>query len=139
MNAAALYTPEILGLATSLAGYSRDDSLPFQGAAHSRSCGSAITLGLSTDDEGRIVDVSVRSQACAIGQAAAAIFANAAQGRTGAEIRAAHEAMINWLAGTGPMPEWPGLSAIAPAREYLGRHAAILLAWKAASEILPKP
>lgn len=139
MNATALYTPEVLGLATSLAGYSWDDSLPFQGSARSRSCGSAITLGLSTDGEGRIADIAVRSQACAIGQAAAAIFANGARSQTGAEIRSAHDAMKKWLAGTGPMPDWPGLSAIASAQEYPGRHAAILLAWQAASEILSMP
>lgn len=139
MNATVLYTPEVLGLATSLAEFGWDASLPFQGSARSRSCGSAITLGLSIDGKGRIADVAVRSQACAIGQAAAAIFAKGARGLTEAEIRSAYEAMAGWLAGTGPMPAWPGLTAIEPAREYPGRHAAILLAWQAASEALPMP
>lgn len=136
MSATTLYTPEVLGLATGLAGYGWDDSLPFQGSARSRSCGSAITLGLSTDADRRIADVAIRSQACAIGQAAAAIFAQGAQGRDAADIRAAYDGMTKWLSGDAPMPDWPGLAAIAPARDYPGRHAAILLAWQAASEIL---
>lgn len=139
MSATVLYTPEVLGLATSLAEFAWDDSLPFHGSARSRSCGSAITLGLSTDAEGRIADVGIRSQACAVGQASAAIFAQGARGRDAADIRAAHETIMQWLAGSAAMPDWPGLSAITPAREYPARHAAILLAWQAASEILSMP
>ena len=139
MSAAALYTPEVLALATGLAEYGWDDALPFQGAARSRSCGSAITLGLATDADGRISDVAIRSQACAIGQAAAAIFADGARGRDAADIRAAHAALSSWLSDSGEMPDWPGLAVIARAQEYPGRHAAILLAWQAASEILPMP
>ena len=139
MNATVLYTPEVLQLATGLARFGWDDSLPFQGSARSRSCGSTISLGLSLDPEGKIETVGIRSQACAIGQAAAAIFAEAAGGRTGPDIRAAHDAIVRWLAGTGTMPDWPGLAAIAPARDYPGRHGAIVLAWQAAGEILPMP
>lgn len=136
-SSAALYTPEVLGLATSLARYPWNESLPLKGSARSRSCGSTIGLCLATDRDGRIARLGVRSQACAIGQAAAAIFAAAAPGRSGAEIRQAEQAMSAWLAGTGPMPEWPGVAAIEPARRYPARHGAIMLAWQAARELLP--
>ena len=139
MSSVALYTPQVLQLATGLAEFGWDDALPLQGSARSRSCGSAVSLGLSVDAQGRIETVGVRSQACAIGQAAAAIFAQSARGRSGADVRAAQVAMGDWLAGNGPMPDWPGLDAIAPARDYPGRHGAIMLAWLAASEILPLP
>lgn len=136
-SAAVLYTPDVLALATGLSEFPWDDALPLQGDARSRSCGSAIALGIETDVEHRIARVAVRSQACAIGQAAAAIFARGAGGRTGGEVRDAGEAISRWLAGEDAMPDWPGLKAIAPARAYPGRHAAILLAWRAASELLP--
>lgn len=137
VSATVLYTPEVLALATGLSEFPWDDALPLKGDARSRSCGSAITLGLETDGEGRIARVAVRSQACAIGQAAAAIFAYGAAGRSGGEVRDAGEAISRWLAGEGAMPDWPGLPAIAAAQAYPGRHAAILLAWRAASELLP--
>lgn len=132
-----LYTPEVLALTVRLADFPWDESLPLQGEARSRSCGSLIRLGLAADAEGRIERVAVRSQACAIGQAAAAIFADGAAGLTGDDLRAAHQGLLRWLAGEGPLPEWPGLSAIIAARDYPGRHGAILLAWQAASELLP--
>lgn len=136
MASAALYTPEVLALATSLAGYGWDEALPFKGSARSRSCGSTLELGLSLDGEGRIDRVALKSHACAIGQAAAAIFARGAAGRTGSEIREALEAMREWLADGGQQPDWPGLEAIAPARDYPARHGAILLAWQAAEDAL---
>lgn len=136
MAGAALYTPDVLELATSLADHGWDDGLPFRATARSRSCGSTIELGLSVDEQGRIEQVGLRSQACAIGQAAAAVFARGACGRTAADIHAALVAMKDWLTGDGPMPEWPGLGSIAPAMHYPARHGAILLAWQAADEAL---
>lgn len=137
MMSATLYTPEVLELATSLAHFGWDEGLPLKGNARSRSCGSTLELGLATDGLGRIERVALKSQACAIGQAAAAIFARGAPGRSAAEIRAAHAAMRDWLNGEGQQPDWPGLDAIAPARDYPARHGAILLAWQAADQALP--
>jgi NifU-like protein involved in Fe-S cluster formation len=136
MASAALYTPEVLALATSLAGHGWDEALPLKGSARSRSCGSTLELGLSLDGQGRIDRVALKSHACAIGQAAAAIFASGTPGRTASDIRAAHRAMRDWLSGEADLPDWPGLAAIAPARDYPGRHGAILLAWQAAEEAL---
>jgi NifU-like protein involved in Fe-S cluster formation len=136
MSSAVLYTPEVLALATSLASHGWDEALPLKGNARSRSCGSSLELGLSLDGQGRIDRVALKSQACAIGQAAAAIFARGAKGRTASEIGAAHSAMRDWLTNGAEPPDWPGLDAIAPARDYPARHAAILLAWQAADEAL---
>lgn len=136
-SAAVLYTPEVLALATGLAQYPWDETLPLQGEARSRSCGSLIRLGLAIDEAGLIRHVALRAQACAIGQAAAGLFAAGASGRSGSDIRATRDALAGWLAGDGPMPDWPGLSALAAARDYPGRHGAIQLAWQAAGDILP--
>lgn len=137
MASVALYTPEILGLATALSEYGWDEALPFRGSARSRSCGSTLELGLSIDAQGRIARVGLRSQACAIGQAAAAIFARGAVGLSAAGLQSALAAMQDWLAGDAGLPDWPGIEALVPARDYPGRHSAILLAWQAASEALP--
>lgn len=136
MSATVLYTPEVLSLATGLAAYPWDDSLPLKGEARSRSCGSTIALALATDADGRIERIALRSSACAIGQAAAAIFAAAVQGRDATDVRNAELAIAAWLAGEADLPDWPGLEAIAAARAYPARHNAILLAWQAARELL---
>lgn len=135
--ATMLYTPEILALATSLAAYPWDEALALQGGARSKSCGSTIALGLATDPDGRIDRIALKSSACAIGQAAAAIFAAAAKGRDAADIRKAESEIAAWLRGDAAMPDWPGFEAIAPARDYPARHGAILLAWQAARDLLP--
>ena len=137
MSTAVLYTPEVLGLAIALARFPLTEDLPLRGEARSKSCGSTITLGLKMAPDGTIERIGVRSQACAIGQAAAAIFAQAASGRGGSDIHAAGTAIAAWLAGEGAVPDWPGLSAIAAAREYPARHGAVMLPWNAAMLVLP--
>jgi NifU-like protein involved in Fe-S cluster formation len=134
--AAALYTPEVLALATDLARYAFDDGLPLLGSARSPSCGSSIELGLSLDPAGRIERIGLRSHACAVGQAAAAIFAAAAPGRDRAELTAALAEVESWLRG-GDAPGWPGLEILARARDYPARHGAVVLPWKAALSALP--
>lgn len=130
--ARTLYTPEILGAATALAEFAWDEGLPLQGDARSRRCGSTLSLGLSVDGEGRIDGLGMRAHACAIGQAAAYAFAGAAKGRSRAEVAEARTALAAWLAGEGPLPQWPGITLVEPALGYPARHDAIMLAWDAA-------
>jgi len=138
-GAARLYTPELLGLAVRLAAYPFDDALPLQGAARSASCGSTLAMGLALDDAGRIARIGLKVHACAVGQAAAALFADAASGCDPAAILTAGEAMERWIGGEAAMPAWPGLATIEPARAFPGRHGAMLLPWRAAVEALSKP
>ena len=131
MNSAKLYNAELLGLATALAGYPLSDELSLRGTARSPACGSVIEIGLKLDDRGAIARVGIRAQACAVGQAAASIFAAKANGKQLAEIAAGLSAVEQWLAG-GDLPAWPEIEAIAAARDYPARHGAILLPWRAA-------
>lgn len=136
MATAVLYTPEVLCLAIELAACPLADDLPLRGEARSKSCGSTITLGLALDDAGRIARVGLRSQACAIGQASAAIFAREAAGTSGADIVRLRDEVASWLAGEGALPEWPGFATIAAARDYPARHGAVMLPWDAAVKAL---
>ena len=135
-SATVLYTPEVLALTTALAAYRLEDALVLRSEARSRSCGSTLTLGLSLDAQDRIERVGVRSQACAIGQASAAIFAQAAVGRSAKEIATTAQAVTRWLSSEGELPDWPGIATIAAARDYPGRHGALLLPWNAALQLL---
>jgi NifU-like protein involved in Fe-S cluster formation len=131
-----LYNREVLTLATSLARWPLDAALPVQGEARSALCGSRVALGLVVDGAGRIEQIGLQVQACAIGQASAALFAQAAQGRNLAEIETALAALGQWLEQGGDLPDWPGLAAIAAARDYPARHGAVMLAWQAARDAL---
>lgn len=137
MAETVLYTPEVLALAVELSRFGWNEDLPLKAEARSRSCGSTIALALDVDAQGVITDVAVRSHACAIGQAAAAIFANAVVGMTVPEVRKTGAAIARWLGEEGALPDWPGLSSIAAARAYPGRHAAVMLPWNAANQVLP--
>ena len=136
-SAAALYTPEVLALATSLAAYPLGEGLPLRGEARSASCGSTLAMGIALDGEGAIAQIGLSAHACAIGQAAAAIFARAAVGLHPEAIAQAETAIASWLLASArgevaAVPDWPGLAAIAPASGFPARHGAILLAWRAA-------
>lgn len=135
-STARLYTPQVLALATQLAERPFDPAMPRRGQARSTSCGSTLDLSLATDAGGRITGLGIRAQACAIGQAGAAIFAGAAQGRDAAQVAAALTAIERWLRDDGDLPDWPGLAAIAGARAHPARHGAVLLAWRAAIDAL---
>jgi NifU-like protein involved in Fe-S cluster formation len=136
-SAATLYTPEVLALATGLAAFPWREDLPLRGEARSQTCGSSIALSLSQHADGAIDVVAVKAHACAIGQAAAAIFARSASGNQRQAIEQAERALALWLAGMGPRPDWPGIAAIAAAVSYPARHGAIMLAWRAALAALP--
>lgn len=135
---AALYTPAVLSLAIALADYPLSPELQLRGSAVSRVCGSRIEFGCLMAPDGTLAQVGARVSACAIGQAAAAVFLQNAVGRNLAQIGMADEAIEAWLKEKGARPDWPGLVEIEPARAYPGRHAAILLPWRAATDALCK-
>jgi NifU-like protein involved in Fe-S cluster formation len=131
VSVATLYTPEVLGLATRLAQWPIDAGMALHGDARSASCGSTLHVAIALDEAGRVARIGLAAQACAIGQASAAIMAAQAIGRDQRDFADAASAISNWLAGDSALPQWPGISAIAAARDYKGRHGAILLGWRA--------
>lgn len=137
MSAAArLYTPELLALAVELAQVPPLDTAAARGEARSPTCGSTLAMDLALRADGRIERVGMRVRACAVGQAAAAIFARHAPGRDLAGIAATLAALETWLDGEGEAPDWPDLALIAPAQAFPARHGALLLPWKAAMATL---
>lgn len=132
----ALYSPSLLALAATLADFPLNREFAHAATARSRTCGSTISIGLDTDPDGAIAQIGMMVTACAVGQSAAAILASSARGRSPADIRRAREMVEKWLEGEGDPPDWPGFEALLPARDYPGRHGALLLPWKAASEAL---
>lgn len=136
MSAERLYTPQMLAAAVELANFPPIQNAQRAGSARSPACGSTLDMDIVLDAEGNIENVGMKVRACAVGQAAAAIFARHAAGKSAYDIRAAKDAFAAWLAEGGEQPEWPDIDLIAPARDYPGRHGAMLLPWNAADAAL---
>ncbi|HVG47635.1 MAG TPA: hypothetical protein VM899_05810, partial [Rubellimicrobium sp.] len=88
-----------------------------------------IRAEVRLDGEGRVAEVAQHVQACAFGQASAALTGRFAVGRSAGDIRAARAELAAWLNGHGEAPE--GFAALAPARAKTGRHGAMLLPFDA--------
>jgi len=131
---APLYNSEILRLAATIAHQERlADPM---GSAEKRSpvCGSRVTVDVNVDDEGRVSEVGLLVRACALGQASSSLLAASVIGRTPDELAAARDSLTAWLAGQGPLPEWPRFALFTPALPHSARHASIRLAFEAAAE-----
>lgn len=137
-SAGKLYTPALLSLATQLAEFPLSDDLTARAEARSRTCGSTIDLGVGLDAHSRISKIGMQVTACAVGQASAAVLALHVTGVESHQAGAMEQAVHNWLSGEGPMPNWPGFDALAPAMPHAGRHGALMLPWKALSQALFK-
>jgi NifU-like protein involved in Fe-S cluster formation len=139
MNA-PLYTTEILRLAASLPEPVQLDRIDGSASERSPTCGSIVTLEVQQDEEGRIERLSMTVQACAFGQASAALVAAAASGKSADDVRTALDQLGAWLgAESDEPPDWPGFAALAPARSRRGRHGAILLPLRALLSAMSAP
>ena len=127
-----LYTIEILRLAASIPHLSPLAEPQGRAEVRSPTCGSKVTAQVNLDENGRVAEFGQQVEACAFGQASAALLGSQAVGRTAAEIAQAIDDLSDWLEGTQADPgAWPNLSALAPARSRRGRHGAILLPFRA--------
>jgi NifU-like protein involved in Fe-S cluster formation len=91
-----------------------------------------MRVAVELDWADRIVRLRQAVEACAYGQAAAALIGGHAMGRSAEEVGEAMAELGAWLAGDGDVPSsWPGLEVLAPALPRKGRHGAILLPFRA--------
>jgi NifU-like protein involved in Fe-S cluster formation len=129
---AALYNKDILRLASSLVPDDRLSQPDGSAQVHSKLCGSKITADIAVDETGIISAIALRANACAIGQASAAIVRMHAIGETASSLSQIRQQMADFLQGEAPMPNgWPELSLLKVARDFPARHAALLLPYDA--------
>jgi len=125
------YTREILRLAASIPYLEPFDELEGATELRSKTCGSRMRLAVELDWADRVVRLRQSVEACAYGQATAALMGGHAIGRSVEEVGAALGELEAWLAGKGDLPTaWPGLDVLEPARARKGRHGAILLPFR---------
>lgn len=132
MTASALYSRDILRLASLLVSGDRLENP--DGTAESRSpvCGSRIQADVALAADGTIEAIALRANACALGQASAAILRANAVGAKLATIEAIRNGVADGLKSGAAMPDhWSELALLTPAKDYPSRHAAILLPYDA--------
>jgi NifU-like protein involved in Fe-S cluster formation len=94
-----------------------------------------VTVDVSLDGEGRVIELGQEVKACALGQASAALMGNSALGRSPGELADARDTFEAYLRGSRDDPgDWPGLTIFEAARPHSARHASILLAFEAVAE-----
>jgi NifU-like protein involved in Fe-S cluster formation len=124
-----LYTTEILRLAASLPLRTSLAAPDGRGEKRSATCGSVIRAEVRLGEAGRVAELAQAVQACAFGQASAALVQRFAVGRSREELVAARGELAAWLRGNGEAPAT--FDVLAPARAKTGRHGAMLLPFDA--------
>src|SRR5437868_5931159 len=110
-----LYTTEILRLAASLGDPHSLDREDGRAELRSPTCGSRVTLAVQLDEGRRVERLSMRVNACAFGQASAALVERHGRGRTHEDVAEAMLRLSHWLAdGRDEDGGWPGIAALAP-------------------------
>ncbi|MCF2514650.1 iron-sulfur cluster assembly scaffold protein [Sphingomonas sp. G124] len=126
------YTREILRLAAAIPYLVPFEELEVASERRSPTCGSRMRVAVELDWADRVKRLRQAVEACAYGQASAALMGGHAMGRSAEEIALGLAELEAWLAGKGDLPTaWPGLEALAPALSRKGRHGAILLPFRA--------
>jgi NifU-like protein involved in Fe-S cluster formation len=128
-----LYHPRIFELAAEIPHIGRLPAPQGSAMRHSRVCGSTVTVDVRMEAD-KVADFALEVEACALGQASAAVLARAAIGATRDEIAQALDALEAMLKQDGAPPSgrfWE-LRHLEGVREYPARHISVMLAWRAA-------
>jgi NifU-like protein involved in Fe-S cluster formation len=127
-----VYNAKILGFAGNIARIGRLDHPDATATAHSKLCGSTVTIDLKMRD-GVVTDFAHEVKACALGQASSSIMARNVVGASSDELRAVRETMLKMLKENGPPPQgrFEDLKYLEPVRDYKARHASTMLTFDA--------
>ena len=133
-----VYNKRILELAADIPRQGRLAHPDASATAHSRLCGSTVTVDLNLRD-GMVSDFAHDVKACALGQASSSIMARTIVGSTPEELREIREAVRRMLKEKAPPPaseKWADIAVLEPVRDYKARHASTLLTFDAVVDAL---
>jgi NifU-like protein involved in Fe-S cluster formation len=127
-----IYNAKILGFAGNIARIGRLEAPDASATAHSRLCGSTVTVDIRMDGD-TVSDFAHVVKACALGQASSSIMAQHVVGANTEELRAVREAMLRMLKENGQPPDgrFADLKYLEPVRDYKARHASTMLTFDA--------
>jgi NifU-like protein involved in Fe-S cluster formation len=132
-----VYNRRILEFAADIPRLGRLPAPQASATAHSRLCGSTVTVDLCMDG-GVVSDFAHDVKACALGQASSSIMARHVVGCTAGELRQVREEMRRMLKENGPPPagKWADLAVLEPVRDFKARHASTLLTFDAVMDAI---
>jgi len=132
-----IYNKRVLELAADIPRLGRLENPDATAKAHSRLCGSTVTVDLSVRD-GRVSDFAHDVRACALGQASSSLMARHVIGATPQELTELRDLMTAMLKQGGPAPsgKWADFAVLEPVRAYRARHASTLLTFDAVVDAL---
>ena len=131
-----LYNSRILELAANIPLSGRLDHPDATATAHSKLCGSTITIDLEMDGD-RVSDYRQTVKACLLGQSSAAIMGRHVIGARASELKAVAAGVRRMLKEGAPAPdEWAELKLLEPVRTYKARHASTLLVFDAVEDAI---
>jgi NifU-like protein involved in Fe-S cluster formation len=128
-----VYNKKILELAGNIPRIGRLPDPDATATAHSRLCGSTVTIDLKMDGD-TVTDFAHDVKACALGQASSSIMARCIIGARAAELRKLREDMRRMLKENGAPPasgRWADIAVLEPVRDYKTRHASTMLTFDA--------
>ena len=127
-----IYNTKILGFAGNIGRLGRLENPDASATAHSKLCGSTVTIDLKMED-GVVTDFAHVVKACALGQASSSIMAEHVVGASADEMRAVRDTMLRMLkeGGTPPEGRFADLKYLEPVRDYKARHASTMLTFDA--------
>jgi NifU-like protein involved in Fe-S cluster formation len=132
-----IYSQRILELAAALPRTGRLDAPEATATAHSKLCGSTVTIDLAMDGD-VVTDYGQTVKACLLGQSSASVMGREIIGSSAAELREVGRAMRKMLKEGGPAPKgrWADLASLEPVRDYRARHASTLLVFDAVEDAI---
>ena len=132
-----IYSQRILELAATLPRTARLAVPQATATAHSKLCGSTVTVDLAMEGE-VVTDYGQSVKACLLGQSSASVMGREVIGTSAEELRAVGAAMRRMLKEGGPPPEgkWADLAMLEPVRDYKARHASTLLVFDAVEDAI---
>ena len=132
-----LYNARIIELAAAIPPARRLADPDGSALAHSKLCGSTITVELKVDG-GRVAEFGQTVKACLLGQASASVVARNIVGTDEGELRRVAGEMRRMLKENGAPPagRWADLAVLEPVREVRARHTSTLLVFEAVERAL---
>jgi NifU-like protein involved in Fe-S cluster formation len=128
-----VYNKRIIELAGTIPRIGRLQDPGASATAHSRLCGSTVTVDLKMDGD-TVTDFAHEVKACALGQASSSIMARNVIGSKADELRNLRETVRKMLKENGEPPrdgKWADIAVLEPVRDYKARHASTLLTFDA--------
>ena len=134
-----VYNDRILELAGNIPRLGRLASPDASATAHSKLCGSTVTVDLKMDGP-VVTDFAHDVKACALGQASSSIMARHVIGAKSDELRALRETVRKMLKENGAPPtgKWADIAVLEPVRDYKARHASTMLTFDAVVSAIDK-